>query len=197
VTFNDADRFLLDHWSDAKDLEDGMSAIRTKYEQVLNEVAKNLQDESWWESDFQVLAKEHYGCIGFGRKSWGGKKTNYPGLWLDDLDLDYLTGRLPGHPHADLWLGGLNLTRTEWEDAGPRIIQVAGSVLSDFPPRSAEADITIVRYSFPETRDDLLKGLLTDSSKLFISTCCGHLNRLARLIPAIDQVLGKRKLGKV
>src|SRR5262245_6468083 len=58
VTFNDADPFLRHHWSDAKDLEDGMTSLRTKYEQVLTEVANGLQDEAWWESDFQALARE-------------------------------------------------------------------------------------------------------------------------------------------
>ncbi len=193
MTFNEADRFLLDHWSDAMELEEGMSAIRGKYVQVLNQVAKSLQDESWWGPDFQAHSNEHYGCVGFGRKEWGGNKTNFPGLWLDDLDLDYLTGRTPGHPYAALWLGRLNLTRPEWDDARTKTLRLAGKLLSDFPPRSAEADITIIRYSFPETRDDLLKGLLTDNSKPFIEVCCAHLNRLARLIPAIDQVLARRK----
>ena len=191
---NEADRYLLEHWAEARDFEEGMRSVRDKYQRILEEALNQLHDERWWESDFKEYVSENYGCIGFGRRSWdrSDSKSNFTGMWLDDLDLNYLVGRGEEHPCAQIWLGGSRKHGLDPESVKKEIVTLAGKALKGFPPRSGEKDTMIICYLFPESREQLVHGLLSDDAKPFIEVLCSHANRIAELIPAVDTVLAKR-----
>jgi hypothetical protein len=191
--FHEADRYLIDHWAEAREFEEGMKELRTKDDAILNKVQEELKAEVWWTPDaFHSWSSANYGQVGFTKKSWnrGGGERDFPGFWLDHLLLDHLVGTEDARSRAYLWLGRLRKSGVDLESTKRDILSGSTKILKTFPPRSGENIERVICYEFPEKREELVKGLLSEGSKPFIKILVGHANRLADLIPVVDGVLG-------
>ena len=101
---NEAERFLLEHWADARLLEESMEDVRKKYEEVFQQTADAVRKDHPELDKKVVTFKPNLtdGQIGFGRKSWPISKWGAPaGFWVDKLRLDVLAAE---DPYSSIWV---------------------------------------------------------------------------------------------
>src|SRR5258708_958242 len=104
---NEAERFLVEHWGEARLLEESMEGVRTKYKEVFQRIIDAVT-----EGHPELNANAAYptqfwgsGSIGFGRKSWPGGESSWPsGLWLWSLRLEVLAAEDSEPPSAPIWV---------------------------------------------------------------------------------------------
>src|SRR5438552_1789349 len=103
---NEAECFLLTHWVEARLLEESMDSVRTKYKEVFQQIVDAVR-KAHPELDTSVMYPTQFwgsGSIGFGRKSWPGRDSNWPpGLWVWNLRIELLTAEDSDPPTAMLW----------------------------------------------------------------------------------------------
>src|SRR5437660_6708568 len=91
---NEAEHFLVEHWEDARLLEESMEGVRTKYKEVFQRIIDAVTGLHP-ELDANRAAPTQFwgpGSIGFGKRSWPGGESNWPsGLWLENLRLEVLS----------------------------------------------------------------------------------------------------------
>src|SRR5713226_9027648 len=94
---NEAERFLLEHWGEARLLEESMEGVRTKYKEVFQRIIDAVTQGHPELDAYAVALTQSWtvGQIGFGRKSWPGGENNTPrwlssGLWVLNVRLELL-----------------------------------------------------------------------------------------------------------
>ena len=74
-TFNQPDLYLLRHWSNARQLEDSMKAVREKYVALFEKVLDRVQDKHP-DLDCREIHLDKDGLnVGLGKKTWRPKRT--------------------------------------------------------------------------------------------------------------------------
>src|SRR6185312_13878601 len=101
---NEAERFLLNRWDEARMLELAMDAVRSKYKELFQRVADAVM-ESHPELDVKAVYPtqfwEYAGSIGFGRTRWpAGDPYWPPGFWVWCLRLEDLASEEVEQPYA-------------------------------------------------------------------------------------------------
>src|SRR5687768_5697959 len=100
---NEAERYLLEHWADARLLEESMEGMRMKYKELFERVIEAVS-EGHPELDAHRAAPTQFwgdGAIGFGRKCWPSGESNWPpGLWVESLRLELITAEDSEPPYA-------------------------------------------------------------------------------------------------
>ena len=193
TAFNEANRYLIERWADARELVLGMEATRKRYGRVLEDALAELRQRKWWERDFKGWSSVEYG-IGFGRKSWDvtNHEHHFPGLWMDNIELDHLLTDHEDRPNAYVWIGPLKNAGHDLSAVKRAILKRATPVLRNFPKRSHENESDIIRYLFPERPKDFERALTQNRSRPFIELLCNHADTLAEFIPAIDEALRRK-----
>lgn len=193
AAFNEADRYLIERWAEAREFELGMEHARKKYVGLLELTLAELREKDWWESDFKGWASGPFG-IGFGRKSWDvtNHEHHFPGLWIDSIELDNLLSENEDRPKAYLWIGPLKAAGHNLDTVRRAILKRAAPILRHFPVRSRESENDVIAYMLPEERKEFTAALTQDRAKPFIDLLCRHADRLAGLIPAMDAALRRK-----
>jgi hypothetical protein len=78
---NEAERFLIERWGEARLLELSMEGVRTKYKELFERVIGVIAD-AHPELDANAVYPTQFwgpGSLGFGRKSWPAGDTRSPG----------------------------------------------------------------------------------------------------------------------
>src|SRR5947209_8241705 len=100
---NEAERFLIEHWGEARLLEESMEGVRTKYKEVFERIIDAVT-EGHRELDASAAYPTQFwgkGCLGFGRKSWpAGKDGWLSGLWVSGVRLEELAAEDSEPPNA-------------------------------------------------------------------------------------------------
>src|SRR5437660_6622137 len=94
--FNEAERFLLEHWEDAQLLEESMNGVRTKYKEVFQRIIDAVTEGHPELDAHRIYVTQFWGSgsIGFGRKTCPARDPNWPsGLWVWDLRVEMLTAQ--------------------------------------------------------------------------------------------------------
>jgi hypothetical protein len=102
---NEAERFLLEHWGEARILEKSMEDVRTKYKEVFQRIIDAVA-EAHPELDAQRSRVTQFwadGYIGFGRKSWPSGANWHSGFWVENLRLEILAAEDTEPPYAYIW----------------------------------------------------------------------------------------------
>jgi hypothetical protein len=195
TNLNEADRYLLEHWEQSLEFEQGMNDVRTKYDQVFQAVIDELKEKEWWkEGAFRSYASQLYGCIGFGKKVWlsTDHKWEWPSLWLDDLDLEYILVDTETTPCVYVWLGGSKNQGPSPEVFKEKLLKAAAPQIGKLPPRlqKYESGKTILCWPLSGEKAALKQMLLKGETEALIEALVNELDRLAPFIQPIDSVLG-------
>ena len=172
-------------------------SVRKAYKEIIEEVPAEVQNASWWDNDsFKCWVKASgTGYIGFGKKSWDPTHSSdsFPGFWIVGIDLDRLLNDEAELPEAYLWIKPIEKGGYDRASVRAKILASAVPILQKFPNRTTaeENDAVIVDYTFPDDRKSLIERLMTDGGRPFIEVLMEHINRLALLIPAVDDALKK------
>lgn len=195
--FNPADRYLIGRWKDALEFESGMESVRKVYKEIIDEIPTEIQNASWWDNNtFKCWSRASgTGYIGFGKKSWDPTQSvdDFPGLWIAGIGLDHLLNDEADLPEAYLWIRPIKKGGYDRAIVRDKILAAAAPVLQKFPNRETayEDDAVIVDYTFPQDRKSLIEKILNDGGRPFVDVLMEHVNRLALLIPAVDDALRK------
>jgi hypothetical protein len=196
---NDAERFLLNHWSEARMLEESMEGVRTKYKEVfqklveaVSEAHPELDASSVWVTQFWSR-----GSIVFGRRTWPVENSYWPcGFWIEPLRLENLSSDEFDPPIASVWIEGKVAKKLGIDLTQARATMISGAarILSkeEFEQcGKADSDKeTMLTFPMP-TKRELLEMLAAGDGQRFVASLASQLNLLARFVPLMDELLLK------
>jgi hypothetical protein len=192
-TFNEAERYLLHQWSDARLLEESMGALRVKYAGILSKALEGFQkNHKELDAPVDKYAKT-YGSIGIGRQSWLFKQ--WPsGFWIDDVRLENLTSQEEVGPSKSVVIYD---ERVELQKAEEALRSSAKQMLSKVEFDRLEFETTQAKAYFwcnlEQSREELLKLLMEKDGQGFVDCMIGHLEWMARWVPILDEILSQVK----
>jgi hypothetical protein len=191
---NEADRYLREHWADARLLEKSMEDVRSKYKEVFERIAAAVS-EVHPELDARRIAVTQFwgkGHIGFGRKSWPGGETSWPsGLWVDNLRLEVLAAEDSEPPYAHIWVPMNSKANIDYHAARAAVKNAAKDLLSPevlqrtIGPESFED----VLFCLPApSKRELLCALADGDGQGFVELFVSQFELMARFVPVLDKV---------
>jgi hypothetical protein len=192
LLFNEAERFLIEKWADARQLEDSLDEVRKKYQEIGQRIVAAVA-ASHRELDVSAICLTQYwgnGYIGLGNQNWPDGGSNSPsGLYVDHLRLEYLTSDEEERPTAYIWVA--KSAKLDPTVARSTLEAFARSELSDEEYRSASFEESgEVSFSAP-SKAELLSALLIGDGQSFVDLIAKQFEGMARFIPALNKLLLK------
>jgi hypothetical protein len=188
---NEAERFLLEHWGEARLLEESMEGVRTKYREVFQRIIDAVT-QAHPELDAQRSALTQFwgsGYIGFGRKSWPDGETGWPsGLWVENLRLEVLVAEDSGPPYACIWAP--RKSNLDFDAARVAMKEAAKQLLTPEELKDTigdESDEVLLNLPAPSKRQ-LLDALSDGDGQKFVNLFVSHFDMAARFVPVLDKV---------
>jgi hypothetical protein len=130
---NEAERFLVDRWAEARLLEESMEGVRTKYKELFQRIIDAVT-EGHPELDANAAYPTQFwgpGYIGFGRKSWPAGETKWPsGLWVGNLRLEVLVAEDSELPYAYISFSLKSKVNLDFDAARVAINEASKEVLT-------------------------------------------------------------------
>jgi hypothetical protein len=191
---NDAERYLLKNWADARLLEESMEDVRTKYKQLCQQVIDAV-GATHPELDANVVYLTQSwtdGQIGFGRKSWPGGETREPaGLWLIGLRIEELSAEDSEPPYAAIWVPkktgvDLDAARVAVKEAAEKLL-TSEERTTTVSERSGE---TLLWWPTSSKRE-LLDAVSDGDGQKFVDLLVSDFKMLARFVPVLDRVFSE------
>ena len=194
---NEAERFLIEHWGEARLLEESMGGIRTKYKEVFQRIIDAVTEAHPELDANKAIPTQRWsdGQIGFGRKSWPSD-GNPSGFWVWNLRLELLAADESEAPCAGIWVSKKSIL--DLDAARAAVNQAAKDLLT---PKELER--TIWTESGDETllcppaplKGELLGALCDGDGQAFVAIFVSQFDMMARFVPVLDKVFCEH-LGK-
>ena len=188
---NEAERFLLEQWADARLLEESMEGVRTKYKELFQRTV-NAVTESHPELNANAVYPTQFwgsGCVGFGRKSWPRGESDWPpGLWLWTLRLEKLTAEDSEPPYASIWIP--KKCNLDFAAARIAVNGAAKEVLTPEELKDTESEDSgehLLWLPVPSKRQ-LLGALSEGDGEKFVELFVFQFDLMARFVPVLDKV---------
>ncbi len=188
---NEAERFLLEHWEEARLLEDSMDGIRTKYKELFERIIEAVTEGHPELDANRAIPTQRWsdGQIGFGRKSWPSDKYGSPsGLWVQGVRLEMLAAEDSEPPCAYIWVP--KKTNLEFDAARVAMKEAAKQLLTPEELKdniSDESDEVLLNLPAP-SKHQLLDALSDGDGQKFVSLFVSHFDMAARFVPVLDKV---------
>jgi hypothetical protein len=188
---NEAERFLLERWGEARLLEESMDGVRTKYKEVFQRIISRVT-ETHPELDAQRSYVTQFwgsGCIGFGRKAWPGRDPNWPsGLWVWDLRLEVLTAQDSEPPSASFWVP--KKYNLDFDAARIAVDEAAKELLTaeELAGTAREESGEHLLWLPAPTKRQLLDALSDGDGQKFVELFVSQFDMMARFVPVLDKV---------
>jgi len=191
---NEAERFLLEHWADARLLEESMEGVRTKYKEVFQRIILAVTENNR-DLDANATYPTQFwgeGYIGFGRKTWPGGESRWPsGFWVNNLRLEVLAGEDSEPPFAYIEVSKKAKSKLDFDAARVAVQHAASDLLSpDELKRTvhAESGEGVLIYLPAPAKGELLNALTDGDGERFIALFVTQFDMMARFVPVLDKV---------
>ena len=190
---NEAERFLVEHWEEARLLEESMEGVRTKYKELFQRILDAVT-EGHPELDAQRSAVTQFwgvGYIGFGRRSWPGGESDSPsGLWLENLRLEVLAAEDSEAPIAYIWVSNKPKSNLDFDAARAAVNEAARNLLtSEELKRTENADSdNVLLYLSAPSKSELFRALSDGDGQGFVALFVAQFDLMARFVPPLDNV---------
>jgi hypothetical protein len=191
-TFNEAEKYLLENWQQARLVEKSLKKIRSKYTEICDRVVEVLKDEHKELDNCDNCVKSD-GSLSIGREKWQSD-DNYAYIAVENLALTDLSDDNEDAPFIGIWAGtprrqaidvnGINRLRS----AAREILTNDQLAECKDDPSDCEYDLW---YSLPETKKDLIKMLLEGDGQQFVDCLVAHFKVFTKFIPVLDEVFSK------
>lgn len=196
---NEAERFLLSRWAEARLLEESMEAVRAKYRELFQRVVEAVTG-THPELDRHVFYATQIwssGSIAMGRTSWPAS-DNYepPGLWMWNLRLEKLAAEDEPAPTASIWLPPKTIKKANIDRVAARAVfaKAATDLLEAHEAarltKLDSSDQALIRFTM-RPKSELLSMLSEGDGQKFVDYLTSEFDTLARFIPTLDDVLAK------
>jgi hypothetical protein len=193
---NEAERFLVSKWDEARSLELAMEGVRSKYKELFQRVVDSVS-----EAHPELDAKQMYptqlwtsaGSIGFGRKSWPAPDPSWPpGFWLWSLRLEDMASDDAEQPYSTIYVSPKSAKQCGLDVAGARerLFAAAHEVLTADELQNTEKGDTnyFLLYLPAPSKDDLLRSLSDGDGEKFVQHFVNTFDLMARFIPLMDKL---------
>ena len=196
-TFNEPERFLIQHWAASHQLELAMARIRASYTSVGERIVAAVRG-THAELDSEIVAlTQHWGegILLIGRKAWRQPNDWPSGFYFENLRLEVLSDEAEGPPSLSIWFNKSEKMGIDKQVAIEAVHQAATGVLSQEEMKLCKLtsdDNCALVYLIPESKDTLLEMLAEGTSQSFIDCLVGHLDVLTRFTPVLDKVFEKK-----
>ncbi|HEV3143298.1 MAG TPA: hypothetical protein VGZ47_05365, partial [Gemmataceae bacterium] len=190
---NEAERYLLTRWEDARLLEEAMEEVRTKYKEIFLRVIDAVT-ERHPELNARVAYPTQFwddGEIGFGRKTWPGGESDWPsGLWLWSLRLEVLAANDYEPPSASIWIPKRHKSKLDYDAARVAINAAAKEVLTteEWDDTESEDSGEHLIWLPAPSRGKILNALSDDDGQAFVELFVSQFDMMARFVPVLDKV---------
>jgi hypothetical protein len=196
-TLNEAELLLLKNWDEAHLLERSMERVREKYNALFEQVAEAVKQAHPELDSHKIYVTQFWGkgAVGFGRKSWpDGDTYNMPGLWLDHLRLEMLTGEDEPPPVASIWIPpkAFKKVGTDAASARQQLLAAAQQLLAkDEYERHVRADSggKSVLYFTTLSKKEVLDLFVADEGAGLVEALVAQFDLLARFVAPLDTIL--------
>jgi hypothetical protein len=192
--FNEAEQYLLQHWKDARSMEEQMDKVRDKYtsicQRAVDAACKNRPELNRskvyaWQTTAQG--------IGIGKRDWPSEdEGDFSGFWILEVQLDDLVDGKK-QPTACVYVTGI----PNREEVKKKIQADSSRIRSkdkrkNWRMEGQYAETALV-YDLPESRRELLGMLMEGDGQRFVDCMARHLESLARFTDVLDKAFLKVK----
>jgi hypothetical protein len=191
---NEAERFLVEHWGEARLLEESMESVRTKYKEVFERIIEAVT-EGHPELDAHRIYPTQFwgsGSIGFGRKSWPEGGSNWPsGLWVSNLRLEILAAEDSEPPYASIWVPKRRVNLLDYDTSRVAVEKAAEDLLSPEELKrtdKAESGEEVLLYLPAPSKVELRDALSDGDGQKFVELFVSQFDLMARFVPVLDKV---------
>lgn len=189
---NEAERFLLEHWGEARLLEESMEGVRTKYKELFQRIIDAVT-EGHPELDANAAFPTQFwgtGHLGFGRKAWPAGETKWPsGLWLDNVRLEILGAEDSEQPYGCISFSNKSKSTLDFDAARAAVNETAKKLLtSDELKRTESGDYDVLLYLPAPSKSEFLHSLREGDGQGFVALCVSQFDMMARFVPVLDKV---------
>lgn len=188
---NEAERYLVEHWAEARLLEESMKDVRAKYKEVFERIIEAVTEAHPKLDAHRVHVKQSWsdGEIGFGKKSWPTTRYGSPsGFWVSNLRLEILTAEDSDSPFACIWVP--EKSNLDFEAARIVVNEAAKNILTPEEHRNVvfdESGGTLMWWPAP-SKGEFLSALCKADGQEFVELCVSQFDLMARFIPVLDKV---------
>ncbi len=196
-TFSEPEVYLLQNWTQARDIEVSMERIREKYNEVLEgvwETVRSTHDELDW---CEIRPTQFWcrGYMGIGKREWVTKKRAKPGIYAEHLRLELFADKDAEGPYMGVWCGNPKNAATDAAGA-KRIISKAKQVMSEDEIKRWQfgepSDLGyVVRQDLVESGEELLKMLAEGTGQRFVDCLASYFSAFSKLVPAMDEAFSR------
>lgn len=192
--FNEAERFLIQHWWEALELEQAIDEVRVKYQSLCEKVAETVRERH---DDLEKMVEVtrisgpvgiKTGVVVLGKRTWPREKRHWTGFWIEHMRLEYLVDESKPPPLASLWIS-TDVPGVDFETTKQSILVAAEEVLTaEELGRRVKAlsdDGYVIGFEFVE-KQALIDMLHKGDTEGFIEAIVAPLDLLAKLTPALD-----------
>ena len=190
---NEAERYLLNNWYDARMLEEAMEGVRKKYSEVFERIREAVTAKYRDLDEAKIFVTQFWstGIAGFTCSRWPDSDTlDAPGLWLDNLRLENLSAESEPPPEAILWIAPktarkfkLDMTRAR-NDIAAAAKQLLEREEAKALNQPAEEDVLL---SFPApSKAELLQAFLASDGHRFVDRMLAQVDLMAKFIPVLN-----------
>jgi len=198
------DRWVIRNWKKALQFEEAMQSARLYHEQLFRKVRDRVSDhfpeltgctpkrldgrvkEADWE--------DGGGCACYFNPKWHRQaRSSGSGVWVSNISLDELVTVRANLPTMGIYLDDSNGGGRSLEKLRQRLKTKAkkdrgcrGLTLERFEKGDRQ---TCLSYNLPEEKLELLKMVVRDDGRPFVSLIAQHVETLARLLQGSDDLL--------
>lgn len=187
---NEAERFLLERWAEARLLEESMEGVRTKYKEVFQRIIDAVTEDHP-ELDASAAYPTQFwgeGSIGFGRKSWPRGESSWPsGFWLWSVRLEHLVAEEFQPPSASIWVS--KKSNLDFDAARAAVNGAAKELLTpeELKETASEPGEHLLWLPAPSKRQ-LLDSLSAGDGQGFVALFVSQFDLMARFVPVLEKV---------
>lgn len=191
---NEAERFLLERWGEARLLEESMDGVRTKYKEAFQRIIDAVTEAHPELDASRVYPTQFWGkgSIGFSRKSWPGGGSGWPsGLWLWSLRLEVLATEDEEPPSASIWVPRkFNL---DYDAARVVLSAAVNELLSpvEVKDTTTEGSGEHLLWLPAPSKSELLAALADGDGQGFVELFVNQFDLKARFVPVLDKVFNE------
>jgi hypothetical protein len=190
---NEAERFLVERWAEARLLEESMEGVRTKYKEVFQRIIDAVT-EGHREFDANAVYPTQFwgeGYIGFGRKSWPGGESKWPsGLWVGNLRLELLAAEDSEPPYGYISYSPKSKSNLDLDTARAAIYEASKDILTTEELKDAvcEESREVLLWLPAPSKHELLGALSKGDGQGFVELFVSYFDSMARFVPVLDRV---------
>jgi len=190
---NEAERFLLKNWTEARLLEESMDGVRTKYKELFQKIIDAVQAAHAELDGCVIYATQFWGkgTIGLARKSWpDGDSNDPPGFWVGNIRLEVLTSDEGEQPYACTYIPDRVVRKLDLDvsDVTSQLAAAAKKLLSQEQWSKVDSSAGQLYFAAP-TKTELLDLLADGDGQKFVERFESLFDVMAQFVPVLDKLL--------